>query len=226
VSITAARPIKQQVSTKAFDPHEWDFKEVPGGQLEACYLYEYAREFFKSSKHLQKFEKEWSDPTKRQTAALRKACDLLRTRCNNFPYIDFDYFPKIAWQDLPVLPKTACRGFDINLRQDATDHVNEWATRHRKNRSARLHIETLQQCEPPNIRTIEAFRDYHEFFHGILEREDLGNTEYGFFAVNWDFKNSQIVEAFKHWLNEQREARRASGLKEAKIIISRHCCPA
>ena len=112
-------------------------------------------------------------------------------------------------------------GFERNLRQDATEHVNEWAARHRKSHSDRLHIETLRQCEPPNIRTIEAFRDYHEFYHAKLGKQDLGNSEYGFFAINWNFNDSQIVEAFKHWLSEQRKARKALGLKDAKPTVSR-----
>ncbi len=216
---------KNSEATTAQQPlgaHEWKFRDVPDEQLEACYLYEYAREFFKSSKQLQKLQKEWNDHSKsrdgKDLIALTKAWDLLQTCCKNFPYLDFDYFPAIAWQDLPVLPKTAGRRIEINLRRDATEYVNEWTARHREANSDRLHIETLRQCEPPNIRTIESFRDYHEYFH---RKQDLSETEYGFFAINWDFKNSQIVEAFIHWLNEQREARRTSGLKEAKHIASR-----
>jgi hypothetical protein len=66
-----------------------------------------------------------------------------------------------------------------------------------------------------------AFKDYHKLFHEILGNQDMGNTEYGFFAINWDFQNSQIVEAFTHWLNDQREARRAIGMREAKHTVSR-----
>ena len=212
-----ATTTRQPLST-----HEWNFRDVPNDELEACYLYEYAREFFKSSKHLQKLRQEWNDPSKKRDGkhltALTKAWDLLQTRRKNFPYIDFNYFPKIAWQDLSVLPKTAGRRFKMNLRRDATGHVNEWAIRHRECATDRLHIETLRQCEPPNIRTIESFRDYHQFFHC---KQDLIDTEYGFFAINWDFKDSQIIEAFKHWLNEQRKARRTCGLTEAKHIVSR-----
>lgn len=205
--------------------HEWKFDGVPKEQLEACYLYEYAREFFKSSKHLQRLLKEWNDPKGKRKGkhleAWSKALDLLSTRCEYFPPIDFRFFPQTAWQDLPVMPKTARVGFGGIIRQRATDHVNEWAARHRKSHSDRLHIETLRQCEPPNIRSIEAFRDYHEFFHAHLGKQDLGNTEYGFFAINWNFKDNQILEALKHWLSERRKARKAIGLKDAKPTVSR-----
>jgi hypothetical protein len=64
--------------------HEWKFDGVPKEQLEACYLYEYAREFFKSSKHLQGFYEEWNDPNGKRKGkyleAWHKAMDLLRTR--------------------------------------------------------------------------------------------------------------------------------------------------
>ena len=215
MSNTVARPIKsrikQQVGTANLDPHEWDFSRVPKAETEACYLYESAREFFKTSQHLQKLRNRWCRPAKGKGVegflAWDQALDLLRTRCKNFPDINFKYFPEVAWQDLPDLE-----------RSRATEYVNEWATRLRKWHSDRLHIETLRQCEPPNIRKIETFRDYHDFFH---RKQDLSETEYGFFAVNWGFKNSQIVEAFKHWLNDQREVRRTSGLKEAKPEPSR-----
>jgi hypothetical protein len=46
--------------------NEWSFDDVPKEQLEACYLYEYAREFFKTSKHLQGFFKEWNDPNRKR----------------------------------------------------------------------------------------------------------------------------------------------------------------
>ncbi len=204
---------------------EWNFTAVPDDQLEACYLYEYAREFSKTSKHFKKFQKEWNHPANKPNGtylmALGKIWDLLQAICKNFPYINLDYFPKTVWQDLPILPETAQRGFIINLRQEATEYVNGWASRHRKRHSDRLHIETLRQCEPPNIYSIEAFRDYHEFFHDTLSKQDLGNTEYGFFAIDWNFKNSQIIEALTDWLNNQREARKVIGLKEAKQTISR-----
>ena len=205
--------------------HEWKFDDVPREEIEACYLYEYAREFFKNSEHLQQFLREWNDPDGKREGkhfrALGKATDLLRTRCKNFPYLDFDFFPQTAWQDLPVLPRTAHRGFEIDLRHDAAEHVNEWAALHRQSPSDRLDIETLRESEPPNIRTIEAFRDCHEFFHANLGKKDLANTEYGFFAINWDFKDAPIIAAFTHWLDEQRRARKAIGLKEAKPTVSR-----
>jgi hypothetical protein len=205
--------------------HEWKFDGVPKEQLEACYLYEYAREFFNSSKHLQRFLKEWNNPNRQRTGkalmARRKALDLLRTRCENLPYIDFDFFPNTAWQDLPVLPRTEYRGFEIDLRQEATEQVNEWAARNRKCHSDRLHIETLRESAPPNIRTIEAFRRYHDIFNDMWGKQDLSNTEYGFFAINWNFKNSQIVNAFTDWLSDQRKARKDIGLKDAKPTVSR-----
>ena len=215
MSNTVARPIKngikQQVAAGNLDPQEWDFSNVPQKETEACYLYESAREFFKKSQHLQKLRNRWCSHQKGKGVegylAWGQALDLLRTRCKNFPDVNFKYFPEVAWQDLPDL-----------ARSRAAEYVNYRGAQARKQPSDRLHIETLRQCEPANIRSLEAFQDYHDYFHPV---QDEDQTEYGFFAVNWGFKSSQIVEAFKHWLNDQGEVRRTSGLKEAKPEPSR-----
>jgi|GEM_PF-2652828 len=209
------------VTQQLLGAHEWNFKDVPDDQFEACYLYEYAREFFKSSKHLKKFQKEWNDPAKKESGedyvAWSKALDLLQTRCKNFPYIHYDYFPKIAWQDLTVGPKRASKAVQKNLREWLAEEVNDWSKRFRKSRFDRLYIGTLREFEPPNVHSLEAFR----FLYNYSRNQDLGNVEYGFFAINWDFKDHQIIEAFKDWLDDQREARRIIGLKEAKHTVSR-----
>ena len=215
---TVTRPGKSsngsQAATGDLDPHEWDFKNVYNDEKEACYLYEAAREFYNTSQHLQKLKCKWAASLKRKSVAgslaWNQALDLLRKNFSNFPDVGFKYFPEIAWRKLP----------DRERRQ-AADSVNEWTARHKKNHADRLHMETLRQCEPPNIRSAEAFKHYHELFHGVIGGQDLGNTEYGYLAVNWNFKNSQIIEAMTRWLKQQRAARKAGGLNDAKPIKSR-----
>jgi hypothetical protein len=75
-----------------------------------------------------------------------------------------------------------------------------------------LTINTLRELEPANEASIEAFAYVHE----LLSDEELDQTEYGFFAINWNYPDGEIESAFKSWLNEQRGERTKRGLTEIK----------
>lgn len=224
------------------DAREWNFKKVPDNEIEACYLYEYAREFFKTSKQLKKLREEWNNPTKKQSGedyeAWAKALDLLRTHCKNFPCVNFDFFPKTAWQDLPVLPKTARRNSQVDIRKRAAEEVNEWSERFRKSRFDRLYIVTLRELEPLSRRP----HDVLDFLAGPPRQEELTETyalaaskfcnwnfhrpvseqtEYGLFAINWSHNNSQIKRALAEWLEDQRDERKKLGLPDKKPVSNR-----
>jgi hypothetical protein len=262
VSNTVARPIKngikRQVAAANLDPHEWSFDDVPDDEKEACYLYEYAREFYKSSKHLQKFYAQWKTPAKKRSGqnylAWEKAFDLLETHCENFPRIDFENFPKIAWQDLGIWPKGAPEAVQENLKKSAAKSVNEWSKRFRKSRFDRLNMATLRQLEPTRImqqaaQSVEQsyqspeeryaeqvlreaehefgqpkdylltiFKELHEW---VPWRRMSGETEYGFFAIDWGYRDAEIRRAFGEWLEDQRQERKKLGLSDEKPAISR-----
>ncbi len=252
---TMKRSGEKKISGATRQPlDDWHFTSVPKGEIEACYLYEYAREFFKRSKHLQKFQNEWNDPAKRQSGeyydAGGKALDLLRTRCENFPHIDFDYFPKVAWQDLPDFPEEVRKSMWKNLRQSLADGVNDWGERFRKSRFDRLNMATLRQLEPariaeqelqslkqscqssaeqyaerllreletPKDQLLTIFKNRHEW---IPTRRVSGETEYGFFAIDWGYSNTDIKRAFGEWLQDQRQERKKLGLSDEKFVSSR-----
>jgi hypothetical protein len=232
---------------------DWHFGGVPDDEKEACYLYEYAREFFKSNKHLQKFYEEWKKPAKKGSGqnyiAWIKALDLLRTRCENFPRIDFDYFPKVAWQDLPRKWPLGC-SVTIDLRRESADDVNEWSKRFRKSRFDRLNMATLRELEParmleqevqsveksyqkpqeqyaerllrefepPKDHLLTIFKKRHEW---VPWRKLLGETEYGFFAIDWGYRDTEIRRAFGEWLEDQRQVRKKLGLSDDKPAPSR-----
>lgn len=225
----ATRPILHE--------YEWKFDGVPKDQIEACYLYEYGREFFKSSKQLQKFQKDWDNRTKRQCGkgyeAWGKTLDLLQTRCKNFPYIDFNYFPQTTWQGLPVLPKTPQRNFQVDLRKRAAEDVNDWSERFRKSRFDRLYMATLRELEPLNTRprslpsllavppcqeTLSEIYAQAASTFGIwnCNRPPSEQTEYGLFLINWSHRDPEIKRAFNEWLQREREERQKLGITECR----------
>ena len=188
-------------------PHEWKFdgvQSLPNDQVEACYQYEYARQFFKGCAVLQGLRKRWEKPRKKASGdglmAWLQAYDLLKTKHECFPPIFFDFFPMTPWQGLPE---------DFRRKESVT--VNECSRRLRQHPADRLHIETQRQLDPPNIKSPDAFQFYHEF-----RRKNLDQTEYGFFAIDWNYSDPEISRAFDHWLKGQRKERAKLGLSKTK----------
>jgi hypothetical protein len=48
-----------------------------------------------------------------------------------------------------------------------------------------------------------------------------GETEYGFFAIDWGYRDAEIRRAFGEWLEDQRQERKKLGLSDEKPAISR-----
>jgi len=195
-------------------PQEWKFDDVPASELESCYLYEYAREFFRKSSALQRLRRVWKQHEKhapgKGAMVWIEAIHLLETKYGHFPWVTFDYFPECAWQGLPR-----------ELRQQEAESLNEWSSRTRKSASDRLHIEAMRQCKPANIRTMEAFEEYHRWCHEALGGRRMAETEYGFFAIDWSFRDSEIKRAFNDWLKRQRQERRKLHLGGISAVSNR-----
>jgi hypothetical protein len=104
---------------------EWNFDSVPSDQLEACYFYEYSREYFKQSPalqtlrdHREKFQEWWCAqknkfphppvPKKHQNGFLapERAARILELKLGHRVPFDFQSFPAVNWQDLGDLTKT------------------------------------------------------------------------------------------------------------------------
>jgi hypothetical protein len=218
---SAKRPNSDVMHARgALDKHVWHFDDVPPDELEACYLFEYAREFFKSSAALQRLKKRWAkyrdDDNGRDMLATQHAEDLLRTHCPSFPPLDFDYFPQCPWQDLPVLKKG---GYENDLRREAAKRVNEWSQRIRESPFDRLYVATLRQlagggaivpkhAELPELLSLASSK----FIFWNCERPPSDQTEYGFFLINWSYPGSQIKRAFEEWLDNQVRERKKLGL--------------
>ena len=229
-------------NTEALHKSEWDFRQVPKDELEACYLFEYAREFFKVSATMQGLRKSWerykNDDKGRRILATEQAEDLLRTHCPNFPLLDFDYFPTTPWQDLPILQIGPSKCLRWDLRQKAAEHVNDWSRRFRKSRFDRLYMATLRQLEPLNsppqdLLDLLAARPRSEdlpeslalagakFANWNLRRPPSEHTEYGLFAINWSYSDPEIKRAFAEWLADQRKKRDKLGLGGSKTAGNR-----
>jgi len=186
---------------------EWDFAKVPGEELAACFAYEYARELTKQwprllqlltiAKHYSKLPPKHPDGWK-EVRIHRLLCRIFRRRFGDCPA--FWFFPDTTWQDLEH--KTRLESVeDLNFNRGL-----------RESPSRRLKIRTLRELEPPNVKSIEGFAYLHELFSD----EELDQTEYGFFAVDWNYPDPEIESAFKSWLKEQREERAKLGLIEIK----------
>lgn len=207
---------------------EWNFGSVPSDELEACYYYEYARQFYGVSNTLQKLRaaseacRSWQHgvrnvkprpqlPKEHELGLLADyyAACILSARVEIDVRLDFRTFPIMTWQELRL-----------------KGGPNDWPAKHalwsaesnqqRRNYPAdRLHIETLAQLEPPSIRTLPAWIDYHGWFR---RDQDLTNTDYGFFAINWNFSLSEIEASFKKWLNAMGKQK---GAKPNRRVNSR-----
>jgi hypothetical protein len=182
--------------SSGFPKGEWDFSKVPREELAACFVYEYARELTKRwprllqlleiYKHYCNLPKEHPDGWK-EFRIHRLLYRMFKRRFGDCP--TFWFFPSTAWQDLAD-----------NRRLELVEDLN-FDRGFRESPSRSLKIQTLRELEPANATSIEQFAYLHELFTD----EELDQTEYGFFAVNWNYADVEIKKAFQSWLNEQRK---------------------
>jgi Arc/MetJ-type ribon-helix-helix transcriptional regulator len=206
-------PVSNPACVQPVSDKEWDFKAVPKEELEACFLYEYSREYFKRSSVLRELRELWRQYHEWRNANRRRKWDspisrkkelgllahehierILAARLGYSTPFDLRTFPDLPWQDMQNLPKPR----DWVIRQAISQAAQR--RQKQKSRSDRLHIETLAQLEPPNIKTLDDFIHYHDFFHRDRSRS---NTEYGFFAIDWSYPEPEIRKAFCEWLKER-----------------------
>jgi len=203
----------QSFTRETLSEKEWDFNAVPADEIEACYLYEYGREYYKRSPVLHRLREKWQAfehwqvanakkkprpaiPKKHELGFLapRHAGRIMAWRWGYTTPFDLRTFPDLSWQDLRVRPDS----------QAWPVKHGKWEAEERRHklkcRSDRFHIETLAQLQPANIKSLSTWIGYHEWFH---LGQGLSNTEYGFFAINWDHSLPEIQRAFGDWLQEQ-----------------------
>jgi hypothetical protein len=194
---------------------EWHFDGLPQDEVEPCYLYEYGREWAKQLPAFSELLGKWRATAakggcRRNTKAglpfserlkpirqLRRFFEADEVVRGSFPSVTFHEFPETPWQDI----RENARRFLLESFRGMRDR---WGNLPHD----RLFISTLRELRPTNVDSIEAFR----FLHEVWSRRAVDQTEYGFFAVDWNYPDPEIRRALEVWLREQRKYRKAAGL--------------
>jgi len=193
-------------ATGTIDPKEWNFKDVPQDEIEACYQFEYARELITQSRKLRFYIKEAEihlPSTREWCEASDKISNLMDKCFPDFSIYYFNFLFTYTWQEL----SDSYRLKVTELISTGYDHYSKkWPQRN-------IRIQTLRELRPSNQATMEAFQKGCEDF---LDDNDLTQTEYGMFAINWKNPDHKIQGGFNHWLSEQRKEREKLGLGKAE----------
>lgn len=203
--------MKKSVTTAASFRNEWHFDDIPPGELGACYAYEYGREVVSQWLRFLRLLAIWKmrgelpkgHPDRwKGMQTFRLIHRFLSGRLSGFPPVSSEFFPGICWQD-------------VNEKQRgemAESFKDGWEQRKRELPQNRFSISTLRELKPANIDSLFAFAWVHE----LLADYDLSQTEYGFFAIDWNFDDPAIVGAFTDWLKVQRAERERLGADSPK----------
>ena len=191
--------MKEKLSEK-----EWNFHSVPPDEIEACFFYEYGREYFKQSRTLQKLRDQWEEydawasspraghPPENYALGLHAsyiANRTLRARHDFDTLIDFRTFPEMTWADLRAQPIDEQRSFRAGVWEARRRVWSREASR------VPLWISTLSQLTPEEILQLPTW--------GTCGAD--AQTEHGLFVVNWDYPVPEIKRHFAAWL-ERRNA--------------------
>jgi hypothetical protein len=187
---------------------EWDFDKVPPGERQACFLYEYGREVAKRSPRilglLAQLKKAEAKPKghsdrKKLWGLTSEFCDAFEKCFSVCLPISSEFFPGTPWRKLEDQ-------YRLRMLNALSRHVQG-----RQRSSDPLSLDTLRELERSGEHSFRVFR----FVHETLCQVPLEQTEYGFFAINWDYGKSDIKRAFEKWLAEQLKEREARGCKQA-----------
>jgi hypothetical protein len=198
---------------RELDSKEWNFREeeVPKPEVEACFIYEYARELTKRTPRILALFDRWltgrraGEKTPQFSAGLTayKKFRKIMTACfSDFPLINEGWFPDTPWQ-----------GLDEDVRSRLVKEVNSgpdhyWHSLPRH----KLCIE-LFKFKKPNAEM--AFGEW-QYVAEPFRDDDIGQIERGTFAINWNYTDAQLRQAFAEWLFEQRKQREERGLTATK----------
>jgi hypothetical protein len=182
------------VPKTTLDSAEWDFRKdkVPNSEIEACFIYEHARELAKRSPRIKSLVTQWKADrdAREKSTPYRKAVnaysELLETLGEYFGMaVQFDSdFPDVAWQRLCEESRSSImRALDEERR--------------------------LTEPEPPlsiklfgrnkmTAGNFQFFRALHWWFR------DPSGTQYGYVAVDWNYSDAAIKREFNKWLAEMR----------------------
>jgi len=189
-------------------PSEWDFRSIPRTEVEACFIYEYARELLTQRLVDLRARANADSNALKMTAESSKEGNPcfefseIMVACFAYMTSKFDHwFPDTPWQKL-----------DQSVRSELVQGLNyQLHDYFQKLPRHKLSIHTLAQLEVFNVRSLEIFRIVHE-----VDQKDATQTEYGFFAINWNYPDTEIEAVFSKWLLERRKGREKRGLPGIK----------
>jgi hypothetical protein len=184
------------------DRKEWDFSSIPESEIEACFIYEYARELARRSPRISALFAIGQIACSAGHDEGRKAhIRNIMTACfPDFPTINEDWFPGTPWQGLDQKVRSALVG-EVN---NGPQHYWNSLPIHK------LSIETMKFDK--NVGANGTLRYVPQPFR----EEDISQTESGFFAINWNYPDAELRRAFAKWLSEERKDRVSRGLTEIK----------
>jgi len=161
-----------EVKTESSDfPNEWDFSIVPREELQACFVYEYARELTRQWPRLLTliavYKKRCQLPKGhpdgwKEDRVFHLICRIFSRRFPRPPA--FWRFPDTPWQSI-----------EDEKRAQLADDFNFYCGLIQR-RFEKFRIHTLRELEAANETSIEAFAYVQE----LLSDEELDQTEYGF----------------------------------------------
>jgi hypothetical protein len=189
-------------------PEELDFRCVPQAEIEACYIYEYARELTMRTPKLVALFKRWCAGTSAEKGtrrfsnglrAYRKFRKIMTACFPDFPVITEKWFPETTWRKMD----DAVRAQLVKEVNGGPDHRWHGVSRHKLCIEPFKFEENIANGEWKHIP--QPFRD-----------EDINEVERGTFIVNWNYPPSTIKKAFEEWLEEQVADRKKRGLTQPK----------
>ncbi len=203
---TTAQKARSKSATQ-LDPSEWDFREIPFEETEACYLYEYGRELTKVWPRLSLVMRNWEKklcaniPAANATEVLIGR--IFTLRFGDFPQVHPSFFPRTSWRRLSQQQRAAMVGA-VNM---GVGHFS------RREHSRQLLIRTLREFGPKRGTSVQQFIEAYEHLN---PPEVWDQTDYGLFAINWSYGSPEIIKTFKSWVEEQRNQRARLGFPPPK----------
>ena len=204
-------PNKHQMNAtgKKLPREEWDFEDrnkLPDDQLHACFLHEFGREYVNESPRLARMLSDYRrlenlpkrDKRRREgRKRFKEIFELLGTSNPSFVY-DLD-FPRTPWQSL-----------SRSIRDEISKHLNQFEHSFIKSflESISVRVTLLRDLPEWAEAGVKDF-DTWSLVDSCYFREGQ-RREYGFFAIDWSFPDTQIKAIFAQWLKEKRGDKRAS----------------
>jgi hypothetical protein len=171
---------------------EWNFESVPAEELEICFHYEYTREHAKHSNR-------WHELTKRSknekfvfSAESLKKISSIFGQGKHLHFIFNSSFATTPWQALDKQTRRdEAKQFTLDKlsAQNFQEYISLFVALQRD----------LPENAPAGVMNFDSWVLLDKCFH-----DEYDQREYGFFAINWNYTDGQLIDEFKKWLATKR----------------------